>query len=51
MGYRSITYFFYKMLKFDYVEMQSKMGQFALYSVALTTTVTYVDDLHQAYCY
>ena len=26
------------------LKMQRKMGRFALYSVALTTAVTYVDD-------
>ena len=32
------------------VKMQRKMGQFALYSIALATSVTHVDDLHQACC-
>ena len=27
--------------------MQRKMGRFARHSVALTTAVTHVDDLHQ----
>ena len=30
--------------------MQRKMGRFALYRVALTTTVMHVDDKHQAGC-
>ena len=30
--------------------MQRKTGRFVLYSVALTTAVTHVDDLHQECC-
>ena len=48
MGYQRLTKF-YKTLKFNWlcsknVKMQRKMGRFALYSVALTTAVTHVDD-------
>ena len=48
MGYHSIINF-YKMLNLNLfvqknVKMQRKMGRFALYSVALTTDVTHVDD-------
>ena len=48
MGYHSITKI-HKTLKLNLLcgktsEMQRKMGQFALYSVVLTTAVTQVDD-------
>ena len=48
MGYHSIINFC-KILKFNLfvqinVKMQREMGRSALYSVALTTGVTHVDD-------
>ena len=45
MGYHSITQF-YKALKFNWLcsKMQRKMGWFKLYSIALTTAVTHVDN-------
>ena len=52
MGYNSIIKF-YKTLKFNWLcskTSKCNVNWFARYSVALTTAVTHVDDLHQACC-
>ena len=54
MDYHSIRKF-YKTLKLNWLYSKKpkcnvKLGRFARYSVALTTAVTHVDDLHQTRC-